>query len=337
MAIANQGATDRSHAVAAPFEEQEREGRATEPGGPPRRDSRWKRFRKDRVLLLLMLPGLAYFLLFHYGAMAGNVIAFKDYVPFDGLWASQWIGLENFQRMFEDTDFWASVVNTLWIALLQLTFYFPVPLALAMLLHSLTRDGVRRFVQSVAYLPHFLSWVIVVALFQQLLGDTGLLNSALGDAGLHSVDIIGNPDAFKPLVVAQVIWKDAGWGTIIFLAALAQVDEQQYEAAAIDGAGPWRRFWHVTLPAVRPIVVLLLIMRLGDVLSVGFEQMLLQRPAVGPEAAEIIDTFVYYKGIIGGDFGFAAAAGLFKGLVGAALVYTANKIAHRLGEQGVYR
>ncbi|MFI9106345.1 ABC transporter permease [Streptomyces fildesensis] len=284
-----------------------------------------------------MLPGLAYFLLFHYGAMAGNVIAFKDYVPFDGLWASQWIGLENFQRMFEDTDFWASVVNTLWIALLQLTFYFPVPLALAMLLHSLTRDSVRRFVQSVAYLPHFLSWVIVVALFQQLLGDTGLLNSALGDAGLHSVDIIGNPDAFKPLVVVQVIWKDAGWGTIIFLAALAQVDEQQYEAAAIDGAGPWRRFWHVTLPAVRPIVVLLLIMRLGDVLSVGFEQMLLQRPAVGPEAAEIIDTFVYYKGIIGGDFGFAAAAGLFKGLVGAALVYTANKIAHRLGEQGVYR
>lgn len=337
MAIANQGATGRSHAVAAPIEGQEREGRAREPGRPPRRDSRWKRFRKDRVLLLLMLPGLAYFLLFHYGAMAGNVIAFKDYVPFDGLWASQWIGLENFQRMFEDTDFWASVVNTLWIALLQLTFYFPVPLALAMLLHSLTRDSVRRFVQSVAYLPHFLSWVIVVALFQQLLGDTGLLNSALGDAGLHSVDIIGNPDAFKPLVVAQVIWKDAGWGTIIFLAALAQVDEQQYEAAAIDGAGPWRRFWHVTLPAVRPIVVLLLIMRLGDVLSVGFEQMLLQRPAVGPEAAEIIDTFVYYKGIIGGDFGFAAAAGLFKGLVGAALVYTANKIAHRLGEQGVYR
>ncbi|MDJ0345125.1 ABC transporter permease subunit [Streptomyces sp. H10-C2] len=284
-----------------------------------------------------MLPGLAYFLLFHYGAMAGNVIAFKDYVPFDGLWASQWIGLENFQRMFQDGDFWASVVNTVWIALLQLTFYFPVPLALAMLLHSLTRDSVRRFVQSVAYLPHFLSWVIVVALFQQLLGDTGLLNSALGDAGLHSVDIIGNPDAFKPLVVAQVIWKDAGWGTIIFLAALAQVDEQQYEAAAIDGAGPWRRFWHVTLPAVRPIVVLLLIMRLGDVLSVGFEQMLLQRPAVGPEAAEIIDTFVYYKGIIGGDFGFAAAAGLFKGLVGAVLVYAANKIAHRLGEQGVYR
>ncbi|MGW0190681.1 ABC transporter permease [Streptomyces sp. NPDC003362] len=284
-----------------------------------------------------MVPGLAYFLLFHYGALAGNVIAFKEYIPFEGLWGSPWAGTGNFQRMLQDQAFWDAVVNTVWIALLQLVFYFPVPLALALLLHSLTWNSVRRFVQSVAYLPHFISWVIVVALFQQVLGDTGMVNSYLGDAGLHTVDVIGNPDAFKPLVVAQVIWKDAGWGTIIFLAALSQVDEQQYEAAAIDGAGPWRRFWHVTLPAIRPVVILLLIMRLGDILSVGFEQMLLQRDAVGPQAAEIIDTFVYFQGIVGGDYGYAAAAGLFKGVIGAVLVYTANKIAHRLGEQGVYK
>jgi putative aldouronate transport system permease protein len=298
-----------------------------------------KRFQKrgSGALFLLMLPGLAYFLVFHYGALLGNVIAFKDYVPFDGVWGSRWVGLDNFRRMFEDGEFWDAVLNTLWIAVLQIVFYFPVPLALALLLHSLTRSSIRRFVQSVAYLPHFISWVIVVALFQQVLGDTGMVNSYLGDAGLHTVDIIGNPDAFKPLVVAQVIWKDAGWGTIIFLAALSQVDEQQYEAAAIDGAGPWRRFWHVTLPAIRAVIVLLLIMRLGDILSVGFEQMLLQRDAVGPQAAEIIDTFVYYQGIVGGDYGFAAAAGLFKGVVGALLVYAANKVAHRLGEQGVYR
>ncbi|KPH99834.1 ABC-type transporter, integral membrane subunit [Actinobacteria bacterium OK006] len=298
-----------------------------------------KRFQKrgSRALFLLMLPGLAYFLVFHYGALLGNVIAFKDYVPFDGIWGSRWVGLDNFRRMFEDGEFWDAVLNTLWIAVLQIVFYFPVPLALALLLHSLTRSSIRRFVQSVAYLPHFISWVIVVALFQQVLGDTGMVNSYLGDAGLHTVDIIGNPDAFKPLVVAQVIWKDAGWGTIIFLAALSQVDEQQYEAAAIDGVGPWRRFWHVTLPAIRAVIVLLLIMRLGDILSVGFEQMLLQRDAVGPQAAEIIDTFVYYQGIVGGDYGFAAAAGLFKGVVGALLVYAANKVAHRLGEQGVYR
>jgi putative aldouronate transport system permease protein len=293
--------------------------------------------RGSRTLFLLLLPGLAYFLVFHYGALAGNLIAFKDYVPFDGIRGSRWVGFDNFRRMFEDGAFWDAVFNTLWIAVLQLVFYFPVPLALAVLLHSLTWSTVRRFVQSVAYLPHFISWVIVVALFQQVLGDTGMVNSYLGDAGLNTVDIIGNPDAFRPLVVAQVIWKDAGWGTIIFLAALSQVDEQQYEAAAIDGAGPWRRFWHVTLPAIRPVIVLLLIMRLGDILSVGFEQMLLQRDAVGPEAAEIIDTFVYYQGIVGGDYGFAAAAGLFKGVIGALLVYAANKVAHRLGEQGVYK
>lgn len=304
-----------------------------------RRRSERKRFqeRRNRTLFLLMLPGLVYFLVFHYGALAGNLIAFKEYVPFDGVWGSPWVGLGNFRRMFEDAGFWDAVLNTLWIAVLQLVFYFPVPLALALLLHTLTWSTVRRFVQSVAYLPHFISWVIVVALFQQVLGDTGLVNGYLGDAGLSTVDIIGNPDAFRPLVVAQVIWKDAGWGTIIFLAALSQVDEQQYEAAAIDGAGPWRRFWHITLPAIRPVIVLLLIMRLGDVLSVGFEQMLLQRDAVGPQTAEVIDTFVYYQGIVGGDYGFAAAAGLFKGVIGALLVYAANKVAHRLGEQGVYR
>jgi putative aldouronate transport system permease protein len=326
MAIAERDATRRTGAADA-------SDVRPEPGSGSRR----KRLRRDAVLVLLMAPGVGYFLLFHYGAMVGNVIAFKDYVPFDGLWASQWVGFANFQRMFQDPDFWAAVVNTLWIALLQLVFFFPVPIALAMLLHSLTRDSVRRFVQSVAYLPHFLSWVIVVAVFQHVLGETGLLNNVLGDSGLHTVNIIGNPDAFKPLVVAQVIWKDCGWGTIIFLAALSQVDEQQYEAAAIDGAGPWRRFWHITLPSMRPIIVLLLIMRLGDILSVGFEQMLLQRASVGPDAAEIIDTFVYYKGIVGGDFGYAAAAGLFKGVVGALLVFVANKVAHRLGEQGVYR
>ncbi|MFI6348441.1 ABC transporter permease [Streptomyces sp. NPDC050560] len=297
----------------------------------------WHRLTRHRTLILLMLPGLLYFLLFHYGAFVGNVVAFKDYVPFDGLWASPWTGTANFGRMLGDPEFWHATWNTVAIAVLQLVFFFPVPLAIALLLHSLTSSVLRRFVQSVVYLPHFLSWVIVVALFQQVLGATGLLNNVLQDTGLHSVDIIGNPDAYKPLVVAEVVWKDAGWGTIIFLAALMNVDEQSYEAAAIDGAGPWRRFWHVTLPAIRPVIVLLLIMRLGDILSVGFEQMLLQRQSVGPEAGEVLDTFVFWQGLVNGDTGYAAAAGLFKGLVGAALVFAANKIAHRLGEQGVYR
>lgn len=303
----------------------------------PRRQRLRHRLLRDRLLLLMMVPGVAYFLVFEYLPMAGNVIAFKDYVPFIGFLNSEWVGLANFQRMFADPAFWNATANTLLISLLQLAFYFPAPIALAILLHSLTREPIRRIAQSVIYLPHFLSWVIVVALFQQVLSSTGLVNGVLGDAGLHTVHILGNPELFKPLMVVQVIWKDAGWGTIIFLAALSKVDEQLYEASAIDGAGPWRRFWHVTLPSIRPIIILLLILRLGDILTIGFEQMFLQRDAVGPEAAEVLDTFVYYTGVINGDYGYATAAGLFKGVIGGLLIYAANRAAHWFGEQGVYR
>ncbi|WP_421107572.1 ABC transporter permease [Streptomyces sp. NEAU-S77] len=300
--------------------------------------ARWRaRLRSQRTLLLLSAPAVVYFLVFHYAALVGNVIAFKDYVPYQGVWESPWIGFDHFSAMFSDESFWQAAWNTVAIAGLQIVFFFPLPIALAMLLHSLAHGAVRKVVQSVVYLPHFISWVIVVALFQQVLGSTGMLNGLLGDAGMHTVDVMADPGAFKPLMVAEIIWKDCGWGTIIFLAALSQVNEQLYEASAIDGAGPWRRFWHVTLPALRPIIILLLIMRLGDILTVGFEQILLQRDAVGPEAGEVLDTFVYWQGVMGADWGYAAAAGLFKGVIGALLVYAANKIAHSMGEQGVYK
>ncbi|MDU0292417.1 ABC transporter permease [Saccharothrix longispora] len=296
-----------------------------------------RRIRADRLLLAVALPGLAYFLVFHYGALSGNVLAFQDYVPFLGTGGSRWVGLAHFERMFGDPTFWNAVKNTLVIAVLQLVFFFPAPLALALLLNSVVGDTIRRFVQSVVYLPHFLSWVIVVALFQQMLGGAGVVNGWLSTLGFSGISVIGNPDAYGPLVVAQLIWKECGWATIIFLAALSQVDEQQYEAAALDGAGWWRRVWHVTLPAIRPVVVLLLVLRLGEFLSIGFEQFFLQRQSVGPETGEVLETFVYFTGFANGDFGYAAAVGLFKGVIGVVLIYTANKVAHRLGEQGVYK
>lgn len=295
------------------------------------------RIRRDWVLLVVMAPGVLYFLIFHYGALFGNALAFVDYVPFVGLAGSEWVGLANFQQMFGDPQFWNAVGNTVLIAALQLVFFFPAPLALALVLHSLVGSTVKRFVQSVVYLPHFLSWVIVVALFQHMLGGAGVVNGWLGELGLGAIHVIGNPDAYRPLVVVQLVWKECGWATIIFLAALSQVDYQQYEAAALDGAGWWGRLWHVTLPGIRPVIVLLLVLRLGEFLDVGFEQFFLQRQAVGPEAGEVLDTFVYFTGFANGEFGYAAAAGLIKGLIGVALVYTANKVAHRLGEQGVYQ
>lgn len=308
------------------------------PGAARPRRTRAQRFRRDRFLLLLALPGIAVVLLFHYLPLAGNVIAFKDYQPYIGISDSPWVGFANFSVIWNgDPEFLNALTNTLVISFVQVAFVFPIPIALALLLNSLLSERLKRLVQSVLYLPHFMSWVVVVAIFQQMLGNAGLLNTFLRTHELGDVSLLGNPDLFIPLITAQVIWKDAGWGTIIFLAALSRVDTELYEASAVDGASRWRQLWHVTLPSIRGVVVLLLILKLGDALTVGFEQIILQRDSVGADASEVLDTYVYYNGVIGGDWGVAAAVGLVKGLVGLVLVYLANKFAHLLGESGVYQ
>jgi putative aldouronate transport system permease protein len=295
------------------------------------------RLRRDRVMLLLAVPGLCFFVLFHYVPLLGYVVAFEDYTPFAGFVDSPFVGLDNFQQMLQDPQFWNAVTNTVVISLLQLVFFFPAPLGLALLLSSIISPAVRRFVQTVVYLPHFISWVIIVAIFQEVLGGAGIVNHVLTSAGMHAVNIMSNPDLFKPLVVLQVIWKDTGWSTIIFLAALLAIDPNLYEAAAVDGAGRWRRIWHITLPGILPITIFLLILRLGHILSVGFEQILLQRDNVGQGAGEILDTFVYFHGVVQGNWGVPAAAGLIKAVIGAALILGANRLAHSLGQDGIYR
>ncbi|NUT34294.1 MAG: sugar ABC transporter permease [Hamadaea sp.] len=297
----------------------------------------WQRLWRDRFLLLLGLPGIALVLLFHYVPLAGNVIAFKDYSPIYSVWEAPWNGLENFRVVFEgDPAFLNALTNTLIISLIQIVVVFPIPIALALLLNSLLSERLKRVVQSVLYLPHFMSWVIVVALFQQMLGNAGLYNTWARASELPLLHLIGNPDLFLPLITTQAIWKDVGWGTIIFLAAISRVDLELFEAVAVDGGGRLRQLWHVTLPAIRSVIVLLLILRLGDVLTVGFEQIILQQAAVGQDASEVLDTYVYNRGILDGDFGMAAAVGLVKGVVGLALVLIANKIAHLFGERGIY-
>jgi putative aldouronate transport system permease protein len=285
----------------------------------------------------MTMPAIGLLLLFNYLPMLGNVIAFQDYSPYIGFLASPFVGLANFERIVTDGQFWQAAGNTLTITGFQLVFYFPIPILLALLLNSIMGRRIRTVVQGVVYLPHFFSWVLVVTVFQQMLGGAGLLNQVLRDHNLPSFDIMTMPSTFKILVTSQAVWKDAGWGIIVFLAALSTVDFALYEAAAVDGANRWRRLWHVTLPALRPVVVMLLVLRLGDALTVGFEQMLLQRDAVGAGAAEVLDTYVYYTGIVNGDFSYAAAAGLVKGLISVVLLLAANKLAHLVGEQGVYQ
>ncbi len=298
--------------------------------------SLWKQIKRDRVMLLLAAPGVLVLLLFAYVPLLGNVIAFQDYLPFLGIAESPFVGFANFTRMFDDPAFWHAVKNTIVLTVIQLVFYFPIPIALALLINSVIHSKVRSFVQSAVYLPHFISWVIIVALFQQMLGESGPGRDALDAIGMTEFQPLSDPDFFKWLVAIQVTWKDAGWGAIIFLAALLSIDDNLYEAAAMDGAGRWQRFWHITLPGILPVAMVLLILRLGTALSVGFEQILLQRDAVGARAAEVLDTYVYFEGVVGGQWGVSAAAGLIKGIVGTIVVIATNRMAKAMGQRGIY-
>ena len=298
----------------------------------------WRiRVKADRSLLIMVVPAVTLLVVFAYVAMLGNVIAWENYSPYTGFLHSPFVAWANFERVFSNPLFLDAVRNTLTITAFQLVFFFPIPILLALLLNSVMSPRLRTAIQSVVYLPHFFSWVLVVTLFQQMLGGAGLVSQTLRQHGYAGFDLMTNPDSFLVLITMQSVWKDAGWGIIIFLAALATVSPELYEAAAVDGANRWRRIWHITLPALRPVILLLLILRLGDSLTVGFEQLILQRGAVGPGVSEVIDTYVYYQGVVNGDWGFAAAAGLVKGVVSLALVLGANKMAHLFGEAGVYQ
>ena len=309
-------------------------------GAPPVpvRKIGWRtRVKADRSLLIMVVPAVLLLVVFAYVAMLGNIIAWQDYSPYTGFIHSPYVAWANFQRVFSNPLFLSAVKNTLTITGFQLVFFFPIPIFLALLLNSVMSPRIRTSIQSVVYLPHFFSWVLVVTLFQQMFGGAGLVSQTLRQHGYSGFDLMTNPHSFLVLITMQSVWKDAGWGIIIFLAALGTVSPELYEAAAVDGANRWRRIWHITLPALRPVILLLLILRLGDALSVGFEQLILQRGAVGPGVSEVIDTYVYYQGVVNGDWGFAAAAGLVKGVVSLGLVLGANKLAHMFGEAGVYQ
>ena len=306
--------------------------------GAGRAPRRRPRLTRDKVLILLLgLPGGIALVLFHYVPLLGNVIAFQDYQPYLEITEAPFVGFANFSFLWDgNPDFLNALWNTVILTIIQTVLVFPIPLALALLLNSLAGERLKRTLQSILYLPHFLSWVIVVALFQQMLGNAGMLNTFLVQNDLPIVQIIGVPELFKALLTSQAIWKDAGWGTILFLAAISRIDQEQYEAAAVDGANARQRMFSITLPALKGLFILLLILRLGSSLSVGFEQIVLQQGPVGLQASEVLDTWVYNYGILGGNWGVSAAAGLVKGLVGVLLVIGANKLAHAFGERGVY-
>ncbi|AHL72514.1 sugar ABC transporter permease [Bacillus altitudinis MN12] len=291
----------------------------------------------QKFLYLMILPGLLYFLVFKYVPMWGLIIAFQDYQPFLGILGSEWVGFKHFIRLFTEPTFFILLKNTLILFAMNVVIFFPIPILLALLLNEVRLALFKKFVQTMIYIPHFMSWVIVVSLsFVLLTVDGGLINELIAFFGGEKINFLLSQEWFRPMYILQVIWREAGWSTIIYLAAITAVDPQLYEAAKMDGAGRLRQMWHITLPAIKSVIVVLLILKIGDTLELGFEHVYLLLNATNREVAEIFDTYVYTAGLKQGQFSYSTAVGLFKAAVGLILVMMANRLAKKFGEEGIY-
>ncbi|MDR6550882.1 putative aldouronate transport system permease protein [Paenibacillus qinlingensis] len=294
-------------------------------------------FRSYWDLYLLMIPGIIYFIVFKYVPMAGIVIAFQDFSIFAGFTGSEWVGLEHFRNMFSDPQFYSIFRNTLLISLYKIVWGFPGPIVLALLLNEIKHMFFKRTVQTLAYLPHFLSWVILGGILITLLSPTsGTINKLLVFMGLEPIFFLANPAWFRTVLVASDIWKDVGWGAIIYLAALASIDPQLYEAAVVDGANKWKQLWHITLPSLTSTIIILFLLRLGHVLDVGFEQIFILYNSLVYQVADVFETYVYRTGIAQAEFSYTTAIGLFKSVVSLIFVLVANKLVKKFGQDGLY-
>ncbi|MHA7751044.1 MULTISPECIES: ABC transporter permease [Paenibacillus] len=297
----------------------------------------WTNLARHKYVYLLALPGVLYFIVFKFAPMWGLVLAFTEYNPYAGISGSEWVGMKHFVELFSDPNFYIMLRNTFAINIFGLIFMFPVPIVLSLMLNEVRHEAFKRFNQSIVYLPHFLSWVVVVSLtFFILSSDVGIVNKVITGWGHESVAFLSNPNYFWALITAQNMWKEAGWGTIIFLAAMAGVDPQRYEAAVVDGASRWRQIWHITLPAIRPTIIILLILRLGHMADVGFEQVLLMMNPLVSSVGEVFDTYAYSIGVLQGKVSIGVTVGMFKGVVGLVLVLVSNYIVKKLGHEGIY-
>jgi len=293
----------------------------------------------NKWLYIMLIPGTLYYIIFKLLPIGYLVIVFQDYYPTLGILKSPWVGIDNFIRLFTQKGVYSFDLlfrNTVLLALYNIIFYFPAPLILALMLNEIRHYRYKKLLQSFVYLPHFLSWSVLVGIVYLFLGPAGVVNTILRNSGLKTIQFLLDPSWFRPLIVLELIWKEAGWGTIIYLAALSGVDEQIYEASIIDGASRLRQLWHITLPSIRSTIIILLILRMGSFMDTGFEQIYLMRNSINREVAEVFDTYVYVQGVLNGEFSYSAAIGLFKSLVSFALVMFTNWLAKLFDEEGVY-
>ncbi|MEK8127265.1 ABC transporter permease subunit [Paenibacillus filicis] len=300
------------------------------------RTIRFNRFKQLWPFYLLAAPGVIYFIVFHYVPMWGLLLAFKEYSPFIGIWESPWVGFEHFKEFFSTSDFFILLKNTLLISLFNLIIYFPFTILLSIMLNELRLKLYKRISQTIVYLPHFLSWVVIYGITISFFGPSGVINYYLDQwFGTNVLFLVSN-DWFRPLIVLQSIWKDAGWGTIIFLAALAGVNPELYEAAKVDGANRFHNIWHITLPSIKSTIVILLLLRLGSSLDSNFMQIFLMTNSLNLEVSNVFDLFVYHIGLEQFNYSFAITVGMFKSVASLILVVTANYVAKLLGEEGIF-
>ncbi|HGJ0971340.1 TPA: ABC transporter permease [Streptococcus pneumoniae] len=291
--------------------------------------------QKYWILYLMIIPATVLLILFTYGPMYGIIMAFQDFTVFKGYTGSSFVGLKHFQRLFSDPLFYRLFKNTFMVGVLDFLFSFPAPLIFALILNEVRKVRFKSVVQSISYLPHFIPLVVMVGIIFELFGSYGIINSLLSSLGMEPISFFTKSEWFLPLYIGSGVWKTIGWGSIIYMGALTNIDSTLYEAADMDGANRWHKMWHVTLPSLRPTVVTLFILNAGGIMQVGFEKVFLMSSPATYEVSDVLSTYVYRQGILNSDFSYSAAVGLFNNIVALLFVLLANKIAKKLGEEGI--
>lgn len=290
-----------------------------------------------KYLYLLLVPAVLYFLIFHYLPMYGVIISFKDYNFKKGILGSDWVGLENFKYMFGLNDFYRVFWNSLCLSFLRLAFEFPIPIILALLLNEISSKRFKKLTQTAIYLPHFISWAVIGGILVNFLSPTwGVVNDLIQRLGFDPIFFLGDPKYFRATAVISSVWKEAGWGTIIYLAAITGIDVEQYEAATVDGANRWQRLIHITLPNIKTTVILMLILRMGSIMSNGFEQIFTLQNTQNLSVSEVFETYTYRVGMLGGRFSFATTVGLFTSVISMIFLLTTNFISKKMGEETIF-
>ncbi len=304
----------------------------------PRVRSFLTRVRQHKLHLVMILPVLAQFIIFKYLPLYGVTLAFKDYHILEGISSSPWVGLFNFQRLFSSLDFLRVFRNTIVLALLNFIFGFPAPIILALMINELRGKVFKRVTQTISYLPHFVSWVILAGIFMEVLSPSrGPINAVIKALGFSPIFFLGNPDWFRPTLVVTNIWKGLGWGSIVYLAALGGINEELYDAARVDGCGRFQRILHVTLPGILPVVIIMLILASGNLVSDNFDQVFnLQNDGVINNVGDVLGTYIYRTGLKSLDYSFSTTLELFRNIISLALVMSTNKISKLVGEYGLW-